>query len=79
MSARHSAQKAQSLLGAPAVDARDRAMAAADVQLAQAKHRVSLACLACLRNACDAPAMVRQALDAIEGARQLLAQATEER
>jgi len=48
---------------------RARALAAADQRIQQAKHRFSLAYLACLRNALDAPAQVQKALAEIDAAR----------
>jgi hypothetical protein len=41
-------------------------------RMAAAKHRFSLAALACLRNALDAPALVHRALQEIEQARAAL-------
>lgn len=78
MSARHTGRKTQ-LPPAPQADPRDQAIAAADAQLARAKHRTSLACLSCLRASPDAPQMVRRALEEIEGARKVLASVYEER
>lgn len=54
---------------------REQALALVDARLSHCKDRVSLAALACLRGAQDAAVLVRQALDEIERARDLLAQA----
>ncbi|MEO8718358.1 MAG: hypothetical protein ABI423_09085 [Burkholderiales bacterium] len=51
------------------------ALAAVDARLVQCKHRISLAALACLRGALDAPELVRRALEEVEGARAALAEA----
>jgi hypothetical protein len=52
---------------------RQRALAAADERMAAAKAKFSLAALACLRNALDAPALVQRALAEIDAARSALA------
>jgi DNA-binding phage protein len=49
----------------------------ADSALSQAKHRFSLACLACLRGALDAPAMVQAALQEVDRARAMLRRAAD--
>ena len=54
--------------------ARTRA-AAIDARLVQAKQRFALAALACLRGAIDAETQVQEALQDVERARELLAQA----
>jgi hypothetical protein len=56
----------------PKAEARLRALANADAAMAQAKHRFSLASLACIRGALDAPAQVQRALQEIDAARALL-------
>ncbi len=59
----------------PSVPACSRAIATVDARLVQAKHRISLAALACLRGAVDAPELVRQALEEVDRVRALLARA----
>jgi hypothetical protein len=54
---------------------RAQALGAVDARLSKCKHRISLAALACLRGAVDAPALVRQALEEIERVRAALAEA----
>jgi hypothetical protein len=46
-----------------------RASAAADARMAEAKYRFSMAALACLRNAADAPVLVQGALAEVDAAR----------
>jgi uncharacterized protein (DUF1810 family) len=53
------------------------AAAVADSHMAQARHKVSLAALGCLRGATDAPALVRSALSEIDRARAVLAKSGE--
>lgn len=47
-------------------------MAAVDARLERVKARISMASLACLRGALDAPQLVRQALEEVDRARALL-------
>ncbi len=55
---------------------RRRAIAAVDARLVRAKERFSIAALGCLRGTIDdAAPLVRQALEEVERARALLAQA----
>jgi hypothetical protein len=58
-------------------EARRLAIANADAAMAAAKHRFSLACLACLRGAVDAEYQVQRALAEIDQARAALRVAQE--
>jgi hypothetical protein len=56
---------------------RRQALAAADAKMQAAKARFSLAALACIRGAIDAPALVQRALQDIDAARAALREAVE--
>lgn len=62
----------------PKAEARRAAVAAADQQMANAKAAFSRAAVACIKGALDAEQRVRDALRAVDGARDALRQATEE-
>lgn len=62
--------------GAPAVAP---AVAAADARMEIAKRRFSLAALACLRGALDAPVLVQRALEEVDAARAALREASDAR
>jgi hypothetical protein len=69
--------KAPELYAQRQAEARRLALANADASMQQAKHRFSLACLACLRGAIDAELLVAQALRDIDQARNALRVAQE--